>query len=107
MVTILLIFISCENASYEEKRALTIYQESQASWVRNFNPLTPAGSARWPTSSGIYEPLFIYNSLKAEYVPWLGVDYYWNSDNTILFLQTRSGVTWSDGKPFTAEDSLT
>ena len=99
-----LIFISCEDASYEKKRALTIYQESQASWVRNFNPLTPAGSARWPTSSGIYEPLFIYNSLKAEYVPWLGVDYYWNSDNTILFLQTRSGVTWSDGKPFTAED---
>ena len=58
-----LIFISCEDASYEKKRALTIYQESQASWVRNFNPLTPAGSARWPTSSGIYEPLFIYNSL--------------------------------------------
>ena len=104
IVALYFFLIGCEESDHEGKRALTIYQESQASWVRNFNPLTPAGSARWPTSSGIYEPLFIYNSVKAEYVPWLGLDYNWNSENTVLYLTTRSGVKWSDGKLFTAED---
>ena len=104
IVALFLILISCERGNLDKNRALTIYQESQSSWVRNFNPLTPAGSARWPTSSGIYEPLFIYNSIKAEYVPWLALSYEWNLENTVLILTTRSGVKWSDGKPFTAED---
>ena len=37
---------------------LVVSQEQQASWVRNFNPLTTATSARWPTLAGVYEPLF-------------------------------------------------
>ena len=63
------ILVGCENRNELNKRdGLTVYQEAQISWVRNFNPLSPAGSARWPTSAGIYEPLFIYNSMSGEFV---------------------------------------
>jgi peptide/nickel transport system substrate-binding protein len=75
-----------------------------ASWVRNFNPLTLATAPRWPTLAGIYEPLFVFNSIKAEYVPWLAVAYKWREDNMVLRLTTRDGVLWSDGQPFSARD---
>ncbi len=83
---------------------LIIYQEPQISWVRNFNPLSPAGSARWPTSGGIYEPLFIYNSMSGEFVPWLALNYEWEKENKVLKMSIRREVKWSDGKPFSAQD---
>ena len=101
----LFILVGCENSNEIKKRdGLIVYQEAQISWVRNFNPLSPAGSARWPTSSGIYEPLFIYNSMTGEYVPWLGLDYTWEKGNKVLKMLIRNGVKWSDGEPFSAED---
>ena len=101
----LFILVGCENSNEIKKRdGLIVYQEAQISWVRNFNPLSPAGSARWPTSSGIYEPLFIYNSMTGKYVPWLGLDYTWEKGNKVLKMLIRDGVNWSDGEPFSAED---
>ena len=99
------ILVGCENKSKLNKRdGLTIYQEAQISWVRNFNPLSPAGAARWPTSAGIYEPLFIYNSMSGEYVPWLALDYKWHRGNKVLEMVIRDSIKWSDGNPFSAED---
>jgi peptide/nickel transport system substrate-binding protein len=83
---------------------LVVSQEQQASWIRNFNPLTTATSARWPTLAGIYEPLFVFNSVRAEFVPWLAVTREWRESNRVLRLGTRDGVLWSDGRPFTARD---
>jgi peptide/nickel transport system substrate-binding protein len=83
---------------------LVVSQEQLASWVRNFNPLTLASAARWPTLAGIYEPLFVFNSVRAEYVPWLGIAHEWREDNRVLRVTTRDGVLWSDGEPFTARD---
>ncbi|HEX6791826.1 MAG TPA: ABC transporter substrate-binding protein [Candidatus Krumholzibacteria bacterium] len=83
---------------------LVVSQEQQASWIRNFNPLTTATAARWPSLAGVYEPLFVFNSIRAEYVPWLGVDHEWLSGNRVLRVTTREGVRWSDGTPFTARD---
>ena len=101
----LFILVGCKNSNELKKRdGLKVYQEAQISWVRNFNPLSPAGAARWPTSSGIYEPLFIYNSMTGEYVPWLGLDYTWEKGNKVLKMLIRDGVKWSDGEPFSAED---
>ncbi|MDP7608601.1 MAG: ABC transporter substrate-binding protein, partial [Candidatus Marinimicrobia bacterium] len=94
----LFILVGCKNSNELKKRdGLKVYQEAQISWVRNFNPLSPAGSARWPTSSGIYEPLFIYNSITGEYVPWLALDYTWEKGNKVLKMLIRKGVKWSDG----------
>ena len=83
---------------------LVVSQEQQASWVRNFNPLTTATAARWPTLAGIYEPLFVFNSIRAEYVPWLAVAHEWRDENRVLRVTTRDGVLWSDGVAFTARD---
>ena len=101
----LFILVGCKNSNELNKRdGLKVYQEAQISWVRNFNPLSPAGAARWPTSSGIYEPLFIYNTMTGKYVPWLGLDYTWEKGNKVLKMLIRDGVNWSDGEPFSAED---
>jgi peptide/nickel transport system substrate-binding protein len=83
---------------------LVVSQEQQASWIRNFNPLTTATAARWPTLAGVYEPLFVFNSIRAEYVPWLGVDHEWLPGNRVVRVTTRENVRWSDGEPFTARD---
>lgn len=83
---------------------LVVSQEQAASWVRNFNPLTTATAPRWPTLSGIYEPLFVFNSVKATYVPWLGLAHEWRDANRVLRISLRDGVLWSDGHPFTARD---
>ena len=83
---------------------LIVSQEQQASWVRNFNPLTPATAARWPTLAGVYEPLFVYNSVKAKQVPWLATGFEWLEGGRLLRVTTRDGVRWSDGQPFSAAD---
>jgi peptide/nickel transport system substrate-binding protein len=43
------------------------------------------------------------NSLSA-IVPDLATDWAWNGDGTRLIFHLRQGVTWHDGKPFTAAD---
>ena len=53
----------------------------------------------------IYEPLAIVNPVgKNETTPWLASKVEWNADYTQLTVTPRSGVKWSDGKPFTADD---
>ena len=83
---------------------LVVSQEQQASWVRNFNPLTTATSARWPTLAGIYEPLFVFNSVQGRTIPWLATAREWRDANRVLRITTRGGVRWSDGQAFSARD---
>ncbi len=71
-------------------------------FVVNFNPF--ANNPNWPTVKGIFEPLMIYNTLKAEMVPWLALSYNWSADFKTLTFTLRDGVKWSDGEPFTAND---
>jgi len=91
--------------STSELKLLTSADEQASTWTRNFNPLLPGGaSCRWLTQNGIYEPLFIYNTIKAEIVPWLAESWSFNKENTVLTFKTRAGVKWSDGTPFGAKD---
>ncbi|NNE43199.1 MAG: ABC transporter substrate-binding protein, partial [Gemmatimonadetes bacterium] len=92
------------NTSEIPEGVLVVSQEQHSSWIRNFNPLTTASAARWPTLAGIYEPLFVFNSVKSEQVPWLGTGFEWRDDNLTLRITTREGVQWSDGADFSARD---
>lgn len=86
-------------------KLLTGADEQASTWTRNFNPLLPGSSScRWLTQNGIYEPMFIFNTIKSEIVPWLAESWSFNKENTVLTFKTRSGVKWSDGTPFTAKD---
>ena len=100
----LFILCACEQNIFQDRDGLVIHTEFFTSWVRNFEPLNPASIPRWPTSGGIYEPLYIYNPVQTEWVPWLATDYSWQDNNKKLLFTIRSGVQWSDGKPFTAHD---
>ncbi len=84
--------------------SLNISVEQQSVWVRNFNPLLPPGRSRWPTRSGVYEPLMIYNPMNGEWTPWLATGYAWSDDLLSLRFTLRPGVRWSDGEAFSSAD---
>jgi peptide/nickel transport system substrate-binding protein len=52
----------------------------------------------------IYEPLAFYSAFADEELLWLAESYAYNDDFTELTIKTRSGIEWSDGVPFSAED---
>ena len=97
-------FASCENKTNRDQEGLIVYQENQISWTRNFEPLNPVSICRWPTRGGIYEPLYIYNPISTEWVPWLATNFEWKNDNRKLLFSIRTGVKWSDGREFSAYD---
>ena len=45
----------------------------------------------------------IVETYSCEEIPWLATGYEWTDPKTLVF-DTRDGVKWNDGKPFTAED---
>ncbi len=79
------------------------YSAINNSFTPNFNPFTGV-NALVPTVKGIYEPLMIYNTLKAEMVPWLADSYAWSEDYKTLTFALHPGIQWSDGEAFTAGD---
>jgi peptide/nickel transport system substrate-binding protein len=91
-------------AQDSELKLVTVSQEQQATWVKNFNPLIADQAARWPAQGGIYEPMAIYNLLAGELLPWLATSWAWSDDLKTLTWTLQDGVTWSDGTPFTSAD---
>ncbi|MBX6770093.1 MAG: ABC transporter substrate-binding protein [Chloroflexi bacterium] len=51
-----------------------------------------------------FEPLAYYSAFADKEYLWLAESYQYNDDFTQLTIKTRSGISWSDGQPFTAED---
>jgi peptide/nickel transport system substrate-binding protein len=78
------------------------------------SPMTDTFSPFQSTSTGytthavdLYqEPLFVFNTLNPGEapIPELGTAYAWSNGGKTLTVTTRSGVKWSDGKPFSAAD---
>ncbi|WP_258371169.1 ABC transporter substrate-binding protein [Curtobacterium sp. MCBD17_021] len=67
---------------------------------RNFNPYI--ANAR-TASKWMYEPLIEVNPLDGKRNPWLASE--WSQpDAKTIDMTIRSGVEWSDGSPFSAED---
>ena len=52
----------------------------------------------------MFEPLFYYNSNKNEVIPWIASALENAADFTSFTVKLRDGVTWSDGRPFSADD---
>ena len=71
---------------------------------KNYNPFSSGSQHLWPTLSAIYESLFYVNTLDGKVNNVLGTGYTWSKDNKTLTVTTRSGVKWTDGKPFSAAD---
>jgi len=52
----------------------------------------------------IEEPLAFYSAFQDKLIMWLAESYEYAPDYMQLTVKTRQNVTWSDGKPFSAED---
>ena len=74
----------------------------QGSWPDNFNPFS--ASALWGTNGFVYEPLLQFIQLTGRTVPWLAQSYKWSDKGTVLTMELRKGVTYTNGQPFTSAD---
>lgn len=52
----------------------------------------------------LYEPLAFYSAYGNKEYPWLAEGYQYSPDFKTLTIKLRSGISWSDGKPFSADD---
>jgi peptide/nickel transport system substrate-binding protein len=95
---------SVASAQSSDLNLVTVSQEQQATWIKNFNPWLTGDNVRWPTHAGIYEPLLIYNEITGETHPWLATAWEWSADNLSLTFTLQDGVTWSDGEVFDSAD---
>lgn len=93
--------VAPEDVTYD--RATTLYTTGN-SWgpPSDWNPLT-----NWSMATGtfglIYEPLFLYDAIADEMIPWLAESGEW-ADDTTYQIKVREGINWSDGTPLTAAD---
>jgi len=88
-------------------RYVNVYTGNPGAIPQNFNPFS--SSVYWsPTGAilgSVYEPLFYFNTAKDEAPqPWLAKSYTVSPDGKTYEITLRSGVTWQDGKPFSASD---
>jgi peptide/nickel transport system substrate-binding protein len=85
--------------------SLTIVNVQGTTWTCGFNPFDPNDVAE--SFGTVYEELTFVNALKSgQTTPWLATSYAWSNHNRTLTFTIRSGVKWSDGKPFSASDVL-
>jgi peptide/nickel transport system substrate-binding protein len=84
-------------------KIINVFSGSNTGFVPNFNPFSQNSVAG--TYSLLYEALVYFNPARADDVqPQLATAYAFADDGRTLNLTLREGVTWSDGKPFSAED---
>lgn len=86
--------------------ALTIAKPDGAITTESHNPyLGDSSASKYGYAKVIFEPLALVNPTgDLGTTPWLAESVEWNEDYTELTVVPRSGVNWSDGEPFTADD---
>lgn len=68
------------------------------------NPYVPGAPLSQGNHQVMIESLWYLNYENGQAIPWLAESHEYNADYTGVTIKLRSGVEWSDGKPFTAED---
>ncbi len=85
--------------------ALNIADAYGEPWNCQFNPFN--ASDEFSSFGPVYEELVYQDTVESGApTPWLATTWTWSNDNTSLTFAIRSGLTWTDGKPFTARDVL-
>lgn len=86
--------------------ALTIAKPDGAITTESHNPfLGDSSASKYGYAKVIFEPLALVNPTgDLGTTPWLAESVEWNDDYTELTIVPRSGVKWSDGEDFTADD---
>lgn len=85
---------------------LTLETNPIGDYTDNFNPFVSTSTGNTENTTGlVYEPLLQWNITQANAsTPWLADSYTWNSTGTSISFKIHSGVKWSDGTAFSAED---
>jgi peptide/nickel transport system substrate-binding protein len=88
-----------------EKTMILVWGGREGRWVDYdlWNPYS-IGSNHQNGPNLIYEPLAYYSAFADKMYMWLAESYNFSSDYKQLTIKTRSGIKWSDGVPFSAED---
>jgi peptide/nickel transport system substrate-binding protein len=105
-LTLGVISVNGASASTAKSHVLTEEGNVGVTFTQNFNPFNSNSLvSQMSIKSLTYEPLIEFDYLKANtQYPWLATGYTWTNGGRTLTFALRSGVKWSDGKPFSAAD---
>ena len=93
------------NPSLRRRAALNIGDAYGEPWNCEFNPFNE--SDEFSSFGPVYEELVYQDTLESGApTPWLASSWAWTNGNKTLTFTIRSAVTWTDGKPFSAQDVL-
>jgi peptide/nickel transport system substrate-binding protein len=81
---------------------LTVVPGPIGDFTDNFSPYAP--NVNYGVRGLMYETLLFFNAENGSVKPWLAQSYQLSSDAKSVTFHLQSGVKWSDGQPFTADD---
>jgi peptide/nickel transport system substrate-binding protein len=88
-------------------KPLTIVTTGISPMTDNFNPFDQTDTGFESHAEDLYDlPLAVYDTQRPTQapIPYLATGESWSNGGKTLTITTRSGVKWSDGKPFSAAD---
>ncbi len=88
-----------------DRTMILVWGGREGRWVdfELWNPYS-IGSNHQNGPNMMYEPLAYYSAFADKMHMWLAESYEFTPDNRKLTIKTRSGIKWSDGVAFSAED---
>ena len=88
-----------------DRTMILVWGGREGRWVdfELWNPYS-IGSNHQNGPNMMYEPLAYYSAFADKMHMWLAESYEFTPDNRKLTIKTRSGIKWSDGVNFSAED---